>query len=157
MLLAAIMYGFSNIFQEFLVSKITVFEVLGQLGFWGMIINGTQSAIFDRQSFRDAQWNGTNGGYLAGYTLLLFLFCKFRTTRLTVTYSSSVRRPHPRRDASFLRRLLQHLSIDRCLLGSNHRRQGLWLQHLLPLPHCIRHDHPRTLPLLYHELCPRRI
>ena len=82
-LLAAIMYGFSNIFQEFLVSKITVWEVLGQLGFWGMIINGVQSAIFDRQSFRNAQWNGQNGGYLAGYTLLLFLFCKPCATGMT--------------------------------------------------------------------------
>ncbi|KAI9889577.1 MAG: hypothetical protein M1814_005180 [Vezdaea aestivalis] len=73
-LLAASCYGFSNIAEEFLVSKATMYEVLGQLGFFGMIINGVQSGIFDRSSFRAAQWSNRNGGYLAGYNICLFLF-----------------------------------------------------------------------------------
>jgi len=48
--------------------------VIGQLGFWGMFINGVQAAIFDKKSFRSATWNGKVGGYLTGYTLLLTLF-----------------------------------------------------------------------------------
>ncbi|KAF2497739.1 DUF914-domain-containing protein [Lophium mytilinum] len=73
-LLGASFYGLSNCFEEFLVSKKPMYEVIGQLAFWGMLINGTQAGIFDRQSFRDATWNGPVGGYLVGYTLVLFIF-----------------------------------------------------------------------------------
>ena len=73
-LLGASFYGTSNTFEEFFVSKRPVYEVLGQMSFWGMFINGVQAAIFDRSSFRQATWNGHVGGYLAGYTLCLTLF-----------------------------------------------------------------------------------
>ena len=73
-LLGATFYGVSNVVEEFLVSKRPLYEVVGQLGFWGMLINGTQAGIFDRTSFRTATWNGKVGGYLTGYTLILTLF-----------------------------------------------------------------------------------
>ena len=73
-LLGATFYGMSNVTEEFLVSKRPLYEVVGQLGFWGMLINGTQAGIFDRASFRKATWNGKVGGYLTGYTLILTLF-----------------------------------------------------------------------------------
>jgi len=73
-LLGATCYGLSNVFEEFLVSKRPMYEVIGQLGFWGMFINGVQAAIFDKQSFRAATWNGQVAGYLVGYTLLLTWF-----------------------------------------------------------------------------------
>ncbi|PWW79050.1 DUF914-domain-containing protein [Tuber magnatum] len=74
MLLGATMYGLSNVAEEFLVSKKPLFEVIGQLAFWGMLINGTQAGIFDRASFRTATWNRKVGGYMSGYTLSLFTF-----------------------------------------------------------------------------------
>ncbi|TKA26955.1 hypothetical protein B0A54_16641 [Friedmanniomyces endolithicus] len=49
-LLGATCYGFSNVAEEFL------------------------AAIFDKESFRSATWNGTVAGYLVGYTLLLTWF-----------------------------------------------------------------------------------
>ncbi|KAK4561826.1 hypothetical protein LTR86_004505 [Recurvomyces mirabilis] len=73
-LLGATCYGLTNVAEEFLVSKRPMYEVIGQLGFWGMLINGTQAGIFDKQSFRAATWNGAVAGYLVGYTLLLTLF-----------------------------------------------------------------------------------
>ena len=73
-LLAQTLYAFSNTFEEFLVSKRPMYEVIGQLAFWGMLINGVQAAIFDRNSIRDADWDGKIAGYLVGYTLLLFIF-----------------------------------------------------------------------------------
>ncbi|THX97937.1 DUF914-domain-containing protein [Aureobasidium pullulans] len=73
-LLAQTLYGFSNTFEEFLVSKKPMYEVIGQLAFWGMFINGVQAAIFDRESIRDAHWDGQIIGYIVGYTLLLFIF-----------------------------------------------------------------------------------
>ncbi|KAH7408546.1 hypothetical protein DE146DRAFT_378631 [Phaeosphaeria sp. MPI-PUGE-AT-0046c] len=73
-LLGATFYGLSNVFEEFLVSEKPLYEVVGQLAFWGMFINGTQAGIFDRASFRSATWNSKVGGYLTGYTFILTLF-----------------------------------------------------------------------------------
>jgi solute carrier family 35, member F1/2 len=64
----------SNVAEEFLVSQRPLYEVVGQIGWWGMIINGAQAGIFDRAGFRDAVWNPKVGGYLTGYTLILTLF-----------------------------------------------------------------------------------
>lgn len=73
-LLGATFYGACNTAEEFFVSKRPVYEVLGMMSFFGMLINGTQAAIFDRHSFRVSVWNGKVGGYFTGYTLCLFLF-----------------------------------------------------------------------------------
>lgn len=73
-LLGATFYGLCNTAEEFFVSKKPVYEVLGQMAFWGMIINGAQAGIFDRKAFQTATWNGKVGGYLTGYTLCLSLF-----------------------------------------------------------------------------------
>ncbi|KAL8770559.1 MAG: hypothetical protein Q9209_003815 [Squamulea sp. 1 TL-2023] len=73
-LLGATCYGVSNVVEEFLVSKRPLYEVVGQLGFWGMIWNGAQAGIFDKKQFQTATWNGEVGGYLTGYTLILSLF-----------------------------------------------------------------------------------
>ena len=73
-LLGATFYGLANVFEEVLVSERPLYEVVGQLGFWGMIINGVQAGIFDRESFQQAAWGPAVGGYLAGYTLALSLF-----------------------------------------------------------------------------------
>jgi solute carrier family 35 protein F1/2 len=73
-LLGATFYGLSNVLEEFLVSKRPMYEVIGQLAFWAMIINGVQAGIFDRGSFATAVWNSRVGGYLTGYTLILSLF-----------------------------------------------------------------------------------
>ena len=73
-LLGATFYGLDNVYEEWFISGRPIYEVIGQLGFWGMIINGAQAGIFDRSSFRTAVWNGKVGGYLTGYTLILFVF-----------------------------------------------------------------------------------
>lgn len=73
-LLGATFYGVSNVFEEWLVSKRPMYEVLSFMGILGMFINGVQAAIFDRQSFRDATWNGQVAGWLVGYTLCLNVF-----------------------------------------------------------------------------------
>lgn len=73
-LVGATFYGLSNVYEEWFVSGRPLYEVIGQLGFWGMIINGAQAGIFDRASFRTATWNSAVGGYLTGYTLILAFF-----------------------------------------------------------------------------------
>jgi solute carrier family 35, member F1/2 len=73
-LLGATLYGISNVFEEWFVSKRPVYEVLSFLGVLGVIINGVVAAIFDRPSFENAPWNGDVAGYLVGYTLVLTIF-----------------------------------------------------------------------------------
>lgn len=75
MLLGATCYGVSNTLEEFLLSKRPIYEVLSQMGMYGMIINGVQAAIFERDSIRDANWGSDMAGWFVGYTLcLLFLY-----------------------------------------------------------------------------------
>ncbi|KAK7530281.1 uncharacterized protein J3D65DRAFT_607350 [Phyllosticta citribraziliensis] len=73
-LLGALIYGATNVYEEWFVSKRPVYAVLSSMGLWGTLINGTQAAIFDRASFSTATWNAPVAGYLTGYTLVLFLF-----------------------------------------------------------------------------------
>ncbi|RYP55204.1 hypothetical protein DL768_000198 [Monosporascus sp. mg162] len=73
-LVGATCYGLTNTFEEWLVSKRPMYEVLGFMGLFGMIINGVQAAIFDRQSFQQATWNRSVGGWMTGFTLALCLF-----------------------------------------------------------------------------------
>ncbi|KAK9245269.1 hypothetical protein V1506DRAFT_538873 [Lipomyces tetrasporus] len=75
-LLGATCYGISNTLEEFLVSKRPIYEVLGQMGLFGMIINGVQAAIFERESIKEAHWGGRIAGWFTGYTLaMLVLYC----------------------------------------------------------------------------------
>ena len=73
-LLGATFYGLTNTVEEYFVSKRPMYEVLGQMSLYALIINGAQAGIFDRASFRSAVWNSAVGGYLTGYTLCLTLF-----------------------------------------------------------------------------------
>jgi solute carrier family 35 protein F1/2 len=73
-LVGATAYGLCNVYEEWFVSGRPLYEVIGQLAFWAMIINGAQAGIFDRHSFHTATWNSKVGGYLTGYTLILTIF-----------------------------------------------------------------------------------
>jgi len=73
-LAGAAFYGFSNTFEEFLVSKKPLYEVIGQLAFWAVPITGITMAIFDRASFAASTWDPVIAGYLVGFTLILTLF-----------------------------------------------------------------------------------
>ncbi|OTB17103.1 hypothetical protein K445DRAFT_316599 [Daldinia sp. EC12] len=73
-LVGATCYGLTNVFEEWYVSKRPMYEVLSFMGLFGMLINGVQAAIFDRESFQQATWSNTIAGYLVGYTLVLAFF-----------------------------------------------------------------------------------
>ncbi|KAG6036487.1 hypothetical protein E4U41_005709 [Claviceps citrina] len=73
-LLGATLYGTSNVLEEWLVSKAPMHHVLSFMGLFGMLINGVQAAIFDRDTIAGSAWSGKVGGYLVGYTLCLTLF-----------------------------------------------------------------------------------
>lgn len=48
----------ANATEEFFVRKRPLYEVVGQLGMWGFIINGIQSSALEWEGMRDAPWNG---------------------------------------------------------------------------------------------------
>jgi solute carrier family 35 protein F1/2 len=73
-LAGATFYGLCNVAEEWIVSKRPMYEVLGMLGVFGILINGVQSAIFDRGQFKTAVWTPEVGGYLTGYTLIMTIF-----------------------------------------------------------------------------------
>jgi len=75
-LIGATAYGLSNVTEEFLVSQRPLYEVVGQLGIWGFIINGVIAAIFDRNQFRDSNWDSDApiGGYIVAFTVCMLVF-----------------------------------------------------------------------------------
>lgn len=69
--LSSIFYGSSNVLQEFLVSKRPYYEVLGQLGFFGTVILGTQFILLESESLQTVDWSFSVVCYFMGYTVSL--------------------------------------------------------------------------------------
>lgn len=75
MVLGAIGYGLSNSLEEYFVRRRPLYEILGQMGLYGTIINGIQGAALEHDLFTSVDWSGSNIGYLTGYTVsMLFLY-----------------------------------------------------------------------------------
>lgn len=75
MLLGATLYGLSNGLEEFLVRGRPLYEVVGQLGFWGFIVNGMLVGAYEHQTIHEQNWDGKTAGFLiayAGAMLLLY-------------------------------------------------------------------------------------
>jgi len=73
MILGATLYGFTNATEEFFVRKSPLYEVVGQLGMWGTLINGIQAAALEHQGMTTASWNGATIGLLFAYTAAMFI------------------------------------------------------------------------------------
>lgn len=73
-LVGATFYGLSNVMEEWFVSKRPAYEVLGMLGLFGIINDGTITGIFNHAQLSTAVWSNAIGGYLVGYTLCLLIF-----------------------------------------------------------------------------------
>ncbi|GAA5926954.1 uncharacterized protein JCM15063_000416 [Sporobolomyces koalae] len=75
MLIGATGYGLSNALEEFFVRQRPLYEIVGQMGFWGTLINGIQGAGLEHHLFHTVTWNGTTIGCLIGYVCaMLFLY-----------------------------------------------------------------------------------
>jgi len=73
MIAGATLYGITNASEEFFVRKRPLYEVVGQLGFWGFIINGVQAAILERKKMLEVPWDGAIIGLLMAFTLAMIL------------------------------------------------------------------------------------
>lgn len=59
----------ANATEEFFVRKSPLYEVVGQLGMWGTIINGIQASALEYKGMRTATWNGANSTHMLGAAL----------------------------------------------------------------------------------------
>ncbi|KAI0272590.1 DUF914-domain-containing protein [Gloeopeniophorella convolvens] len=73
MIVGATLYGFTNATEEFFVRRSPLYEVVGQLGMWGTIINGIQASILEHKKMKETTWSGTNIGLLFAYTAAMFI------------------------------------------------------------------------------------
>ncbi|EIN06096.1 DUF914-domain-containing protein [Punctularia strigosozonata HHB-11173 SS5] len=73
MIVGATLYGFTNATEEFFVRKRPLYEVVGQMGLWGTLINGIQAAGLEHKDMTKASWNGMTIGLLIAYTAAMFI------------------------------------------------------------------------------------
>ncbi|KAH9935919.1 solute carrier family 35 member SLC35F1/F2/F6 [Epithele typhae] len=73
MLVGASLYGFTNATEEFFVRRSPLYEVVGQLGMWGVLINGIQAAALEHKDMTTASWNGATIGLLVAYTAAMLI------------------------------------------------------------------------------------
>ena len=77
MILGATLYGFSvfeqehslngadgkhvaNLTEEFFARRRPLFQVVGQLGMWGTIVNGAQASLLEHNGMKITTWSGCN-------------------------------------------------------------------------------------------------
>ncbi|KAG1741166.1 DUF914-domain-containing protein [Suillus lakei] len=87
MIVGATLYGFTNATEEFFVRRSPLYEVVGQLGMWGTLINGIQAASLEHVDMTTASWNGATIGFLVAYTAAMFIL--YTTAPLLYRMASS--------------------------------------------------------------------
>jgi len=96
----------ANAAEEFFVRRSPLYEVVGQLGMWGMVINGIQASSLEHKMMTQVTWNGPigefrsthlvsswtdhvlEGGLLVAYTAAMFIL--YTTAPLLYRLASSV-------------------------------------------------------------------
>ncbi|KAF8909403.1 hypothetical protein CPB84DRAFT_1703155 [Gymnopilus junonius] len=73
MIAGATLYGFTNATEEFFVRKRPLYEVVGQLGMWGFIINGIQASGLEWKQMKEVPWTGEIIGILMAFTASMFI------------------------------------------------------------------------------------
>ncbi|CAG8570349.1 11749_t:CDS:2 [Diversispora eburnea] len=71
-LISATLYGISNTVEEYCVRKRPFYEVVGQMGFWGIIISIIQISILERKELETAHWDGPIVGLVLTFTFVMF-------------------------------------------------------------------------------------
>jgi len=87
MLVGATLYGFTNATEEFFVRRSPLYEVIGQMGMWGTLINGIQAAGLEHAQMKTATWNGVTIGLLVAYTAAMI--CLYTVAPILYRIASS--------------------------------------------------------------------
>jgi solute carrier family 35, member F1/2 len=64
-------YPTANATEEFFVRRSPLYEVVGQLGMWGVLINGIQAAGLEHKQMKSANWSGA----VSAFTILFYRSC----------------------------------------------------------------------------------
>ncbi|KIJ63079.1 hypothetical protein HYDPIDRAFT_134817 [Hydnomerulius pinastri MD-312] len=72
MVAAATIYGVVNATEEFFVRHSPLYEVVGQVGMWGVLVSGIQASALEHTLMPQMSWNGATIGLLVGYTAAMF-------------------------------------------------------------------------------------
>jgi len=88
MIVGATLYGFTNATEEFFVRRSPLYEVVGQLGMWGTLINGIQAASLEHGRMKTANWDGPVIGILFAYTAAMYIL--YTVSPLLYRMASSV-------------------------------------------------------------------
>ena len=134
----------ANAAEEFFVRRSPLYEVVGQIGMWGTLINGIQAAGLEHGKMRDVTWNGSIGEFRSPLSLIFWPDLVFEaglllayTTALFILYTT----------APIIYRLASSVFYNLNLLSANFF--GLLFGKLkYPLPRYQVSDHyPRFIPL----------
>jgi hypothetical protein len=81
----------ANATEEFFVRRSPLYEVVGQLGMWGTLINGIQAAGLEHKAMTQASWNGsTSECPLSALPPFTCLKCGTVTVGLLVAYTAAM-------------------------------------------------------------------
>ncbi|KAG9312980.1 hypothetical protein JVU11DRAFT_6418 [Chiua virens] len=73
MIIGATLYGFTNATEEFFVRRRPLYEVVGQMGMWGTIVNGIQASALEHGDWFVSTWDGPNAMFIL-YTTAPMLY-----------------------------------------------------------------------------------
>lgn len=77
------LWRIANASEEFLVRQRPLYEVVGQLGMWGFLINGVQSSALEWRGMKEVPWTGATSKFiLLRYSFLYSLMRTFPSRSL---------------------------------------------------------------------------
>ncbi|KAG6813164.1 hypothetical protein H0H92_013571 [Tricholoma furcatifolium] len=88
MIAGATLYGLSNSTEEFFVRRRPLYEVVGQMGMWGTLINGIQAAGLEHEAMKLASWNKMTTMFIL-YTVAPMLYRLASSTYYNLSLLSS--------------------------------------------------------------------
>jgi hypothetical protein len=84
----------ANATEEFFVRRRPLYEVVGMMGFWGLIINGAQAAGLESKSWKDMTWNGPNSEIFVYLTIAGLCAHGDSVVGLLIAYTAGNIPPH---------------------------------------------------------------
>ncbi|XP_053703497.1 solute carrier family 35 member F2 [Synchiropus splendidus] len=89
-LVSAVLYGVSNVGQEFTVKQLSRVEYLGMMGFFGTIISGLQLAALETSAVSRIKWDVFTSVLFAIYALCMFSLYSLMPVVIKMTSATAV-------------------------------------------------------------------
>ncbi|KAM9788920.1 solute carrier family 35 member F2-like [Neosynchiropus ocellatus] len=89
-LVSAVLYGVSNVGQEYTVKQLSRVEYLGMMGFFGTIISGLQLAALETSAVSRIKWDVFTSVLFASYALCMFSLYSLMPVVMKMTSATAV-------------------------------------------------------------------